>query len=251
MMSTPDGKSAGAVELDRLRAALDALDEVEDDRAYLQDLNVSEVVEAFLDVCSEDDVELGEQVQFLDLASDLLRRKAASFVAPDDVDEEELDEEEASERLLEQLREYRRYQEAAQELRRRAEDMDHRFPRLSPEIQEWEEALADIEGADLSDLVFALESLLVEEEPVVHTIERDPVTIEDCIESIQEKLSAAPGPLEFARIFPVGGGRSIVVLTFVALLELIRRRAVRVAQEKGFGTIMVQAVVHRGSDDAS
>lgn len=251
MESTPDEGSTGPVELETLRAAVDSVDEAEDERAYLQDIKVSEMVEAFLDVCSTDEVQLSDQVEFIDLASDLLRKKASSFVTADDEDDDELDEEEASERLLEQLREYRLYQEAAQELRRRAEDMDHRFPRLSPEIQEWEEALADIEGTDLSDLVFALESLLVEEEPEVHTIARDPVTIEDCIQSIQDRLSEASGPLEFAGIFPVGGGRSIVVLTFVALLELIRRRAVRVTQQEGFGTIMVHAAVQPDACDSS
>ena len=232
-----------------IQRILGELDETVDRAGYLSEVDLCEVLQTY---CEQEGPGAGcidEQSEFLVQASKLVRQKAAVFAGSGEADDGEDDEPEDelhSDQLVAQLLEYRRYQQVASELSRRAEDMRQRYTRVPPEILEWEEALADIEGADLSDLVLALESLLVEEEEPVETIEREPLSVQDCMDDIRDKLSGSDGPLEFSEIFTLNRGRQVIVVTFVALLELIRRREVMVAQDKRFGPIMLYSVKEGG-----
>lgn len=243
-MSCSGAGGPGQSHLSNLRQVADAVGEAEDEKQYLKEQRVLDHVIPFLDLCSEEDVDLGVQVDFVRAASDLLKKKARVLVPPsrDEEDEEDLGYDGQPELLLVQLMEYRRYREVAQDLSRRAEDMQKQFPRLPPEIQEWEESLADIKGADLSDLISALEKLLVDDVTEVHTIARERISVSECMKTIRRELTEAGGAVEFGSIFPLRSGRTLVVVTFVALLELIRAREVRVAQGARFGPIMVYRV---------
>ncbi len=256
MSHSNDGSSESM--LSRLREAVDVADDAEDEDSHLKDQRVLDLIMPFLDVCSEEEVDLGVQVDFAHVASDLLKKKMQALVPPGREDEEDIDYGGEPERLLVQLMEYRRYQEVAADLSQRARNMKRQFPRLPPEIQEWEESLADIEGADLSDLVSALEKLLVDDVTEVQIIAREQVSVSECTRAIRRELAEAGGALEFGRIFPLRSGRALVVVTFVALLELIRAGEVRVAQGERFGPIMVYHVPQvegdvdaRGGDDAT
>ncbi|MFO8061229.1 MAG: segregation/condensation protein A [Bacillota bacterium] len=235
------GDGPGESILRRLGEAAEAADEMGDEEQYLKELPVSNFVRDFVSACYEEEVDLSVQVDFAHAAADLLQRKGRMLapVSGSEDEEEELEYEGGPEVLLAQLMEYRRYQEVAQDLSRRAEDMQKQFPRLPPEIREWEESLADIEGADLSDLVSALEKLLIDDVAEVRTIAREQVSVSECMNTIRRELTEAGGAVEFGRIFPVRRGRTLVVVTFVALLELIRAREMRVAQTERFGPIMV------------
>ncbi len=224
-----------------VRQMLDDLSGVEDEDEHLAGIDLFQPVQEFVCDSTENDRPLEERVQFLEAASELLHKKARSFVRTPEEEEapEEMEDSERSERLLEHLLEYRRYQVVAEKLREQAEEMGRSHPRVPPEIAEWEEALADIEGAGLSDLVSALEDILAEDLPDVQTIEREPITVSQCMHDIREKLQDADGPVEFSSIFPLHLGRERVVVTFVALLEMIRRREVEVAQSERFGPILL------------
>gem|GEM_PF-4910393 len=224
-----------------IRGALEEADAAEDAAEYFGEVEISDAVEDFVSRAPVDEPSLEVRMEFLEAASELLQKKARSFVRTpeEEEDPDEMEDAERSERLLEHLLEYRRYQMVAERLQEQAQEMGRRHSRVPPEIAEWEEALADIEGADLSDLVSALEGILAEDLSEVQTIERETITVSQCMEDIRDKLLSTDGPVEFASIFPLHLGRERVVVTFVALLEMIRRREVEVAQSERFGPILL------------
>ena len=65
------------------------------------------------------------------------------------------------------------------------------------------------------------------------------IPVAECIPRI---LSALDGVarIEFTALFDDASDRSIVIATFMALLELIRRREVRAFQEARFGPIYLE-----------
>ncbi len=70
-------------------------------------------------------------------------------------------------------------------------------------------------------------------------IELRDIPVAECIPRILHALDGA-SRLEFAALFEDADDRSIVIATFMALLELIRRRDVRAFQEERFGPIFLE-----------
>ncbi len=239
-----------------LRAQLEALDaERRRDRpAYRERIAALELLPWVRRVTefteSPDPPDIEEEAELVRLLADLVDKKSAGLVPEEAEDRSpEAEEEERSEELFRHLMEFSRYREVARELDRKAEEMRRTHPRIPPEIAEWERVLADIDGADLGELVGALERLLSREaEEEIETIPRDRVSVTDCARRIRGIMKTARGRVNFADLFPRGGGRSLFVGTFIALLELIRSGEVTVAQRDRFGDIQVFAVEGEESD---
>ena len=255
-----EGQVPGREEFHRLaeelRAELEALDaERRRDRAaYRERIAGLELVPwvrrvtEFSETPEPPDIE--QEAELVRLLADLVDKKSAGLVPEEAEDRSpEAEEEERSEELFRHLMEFSRYREVARELDRRAEEMRRSHPRIPPEIAEWERVLADIEGADLGELVGALERLLSREaEEEAETIPRERVSVADCARRIRGIMKTARGRVNFGDLFPRGGGRSLFVGTFIALLELIRGGEVTVAQRNRFGDIQVFAVQGREGD---
>ncbi|MFW5896877.1 MAG: segregation and condensation protein A [Bacillota bacterium] len=243
--------------VDKIRGRLDELEAQRrrDRNAYREQIVELEIYpwvrEAEEILSSNDDSLLDGEAELLRLLSELTDKKSAALVSDESpADSFDIEEEERSEELFRHLVEFSRYREVAQELDRRAEQMRRTHPRIPPEVIEWERALADIEGADLEDLVGALEQLLAREvEPEGETISREQITISACMRRIRGILEISKGRVNFADLFPRGGGRSLYVGTFIALLEMIRSGEVTVAQRDRFGDIQVYATEPEGETD--
>jgi segregation and condensation protein A len=74
------------------------------------------------------------------------------------------------------------------------------------------------------------------------------VSLVDRIGEISEALEKNPRGLGFEALFPAGYSRREVVITFLALLEMIRLRMVRAYQAGAYGTIRIMRAV---ADDDS
>ncbi len=234
--------------LERLRSMLQDLDSLRrrDPAAYREQIVSVQLMPWVRDVGQswefEEESGMDQKADLIRILADLLDKKSAALVHEDGEEERTPaeEEEERSEELFQHLLEFSRYREVARELDRRAERMRQSHARIPPEVMEWERVLADIEGADLGELVAALEGLLSREnETEPETIPRERVTVEGCMRRIRGILGTSSGRVNFADLFPRGGGRSLFVGTFIALLELIRRREIRVAQRDRFGDIQV------------
>jgi segregation and condensation protein A len=196
-------------------------------RQYLEYLELMRTLN--LDIASE----------FLVMAATLVHIKSRMLLP---VQEEEGVEEGEDPRreLVRQLLEYQRYKEAGVELRDLEESRSRVFTRGSLGPPEPPRTDFPLE-VSLFELLSALKRLL-EESPKTKEleIERERLNIAERISEILEFLKSA-GEVSFDELFKERREVGDIVVTFLALLELLRLRLVSARQAEPFGTIALKA----------
>jgi segregation and condensation protein A len=199
---------------------------------------------AVLDVMQELDLDVAGE--FLLMAATLAHIKSRMLLPVPEDDAGQTEVEDPRLELVRRLVEYEQFREAAGELEHLAILGRDVFARTwrAPELDEAGEAEAPMEG-DLYDLLLAFHDLLKEApEEFVEDVARQRISIQDAIQEILDRFEGlGPGEgLAFRDLFAPRPTRAEVVATFLALLELIRLRAVRVQQAVSFGEIRIQTV---------
>lgn len=178
---------------------------------------------------------------FLHIASRLLVIKSRTLLPQPESSEEEAEEEDPEQDLVHQLRDYKRYKATADKLRA-IEEMGRRsYPRAAP-APYIERSLAPGE-VSVADLVATFRKVLEsrpEAQPVDGMVAPLVVHIGECIERILELVSRHRRT-RFSALMRTAHSRLEVIVTFLALLELIKQQRVRAVQERLFGEIVVEA----------
>jgi segregation and condensation protein A len=172
---------------------------------------------------------------FLVMAATLIQIKSRMLLPPDEeVPSEE--QEDPRRELVERLLEYQRYKEAAVDFRVKEDEWLKVFRRepLSEE-DEGELYLFDL---GLFDLLDAFRKILEKAPPEVVSITKETLTVKDRMSTIMEIIEEQEA-VRFEDLFKEGITRIFLIVTFVAILELIRLGLVRAYQEKHFGKIWV------------
>ncbi|MBM3262040.1 MAG: segregation/condensation protein A [candidate division Zixibacteria bacterium] len=185
------------------------------------------------------DLEVGSE--YLIMAATLLRIKARMLL-PRHRDEDETEEEDPRAELVQRLVEYRQYKEAAHVLAEQEERRTGMFFR--PAFPGWDDgdALEGIDhglghGMSLWDLLRAFRLVLDRAgEEFEKTIDREAISIEDRMSELLFRLRQENG-FAFHRLFSDTDSRLMVVVTFLALLELIREHKIAVTQTETLGDI--------------
>jgi segregation and condensation protein A len=184
-----------------------------------------------------DQLNLDVAGEYLVMAATLLLIKSFAMLPhPELADTEEA--EELKRDLVERLLEYQRYREAAEKLSERA--LLGRDVFTTPGEAAPEDANAKQYTVSIFDLVEAIGAVLKRvAEKTPRKIELRDIPVAECIPRILRALEGA-GRIPFAALFEDANDRSLVIATFMALLELIRRRDVRAFQEVRFGPILLE-----------
>ena len=182
-----------------------------------------------------------DMADFLVIAARLLLLKSRALLPqPPPVVQED---EDVGEDLVRQLREYKRFKEIAAALHQRDQDGLHTFTRTVPTTKILDiDPRLDLDGTSLSDLIGALRALLREQEaddaPGVTPLK---VTIGEKIEQIGRLLHTHHA-LTFDDLVERAASRLEVIVSLLAVLELIRSGRVRAHQDSLFGTISITAL---------
>ena len=150
------------------------------------------------------------------------------------------DEEDPRAELIRRLQEYERFKKAA-------EDLDA-LPRVGREItvaQAWIEDRSTIKvqpEVDLKEILLALSDVLNRADLFSHHhIQREPLSVRERMAKIVETLRHEPFR-EFHTLFTVEEGRMGVVVSFIALLELLKMQLVELVQNEPCGQIYVKSL---------
>jgi len=180
--------------------------------------------------------------EFLVMAATLMYIKSRMLLPADQqvIDVEAEDGEDPRWELIRQLVEYKKFKDAALQLGRREEEQAQLFPRQVGDLglaTEPDQPLAEV---GIFDLINAFNQVLkkANEREDFREIYEERFTVSDKIEEILYTLRDQPGML-FSELFASAGSRAEVVVTFLALLELIRLKRLRVRQDAAFGEIHV------------
>lgn len=145
-------------------------------------------------------------------------------------EEEELEAALDPEALLHRrLQEYKIYREAAEILEQSRMARQRIFLR-SADDAEIGTGFVPLEDVSIFDMIAAVQDMLARAKPdAPHRMRRPAVTVADRIEEIILQLTAQ-GHCYFTELVALPATRLFVIVTFLAVLELIRRRRLRVRQ---------------------
>jgi segregation and condensation protein A len=180
-----------------------------------------------------------EQVSsFLVVAARLMQIKSEALLPRPP--EREPGEEDPGDELINQLITYKKFKEISQILKQRDEQGLRTFLRLAPPPKV--ESKLDMEDVTLQDLMAAARRALqlLEEKESVDTVVKPPkVTITEKITLITHKLRSE-GSASFMTLLGENYSRVDVVVTFLALLELVKRFHIRAVQDDLFSDIRIE-----------
>jgi len=182
--------------------------------------------------------------EFLVMASTLIKIKSQMLLPPVEGEGEGEDETDPRAELMEHLLEYQRYKEAAHQLVTRELLEKDIFKR--PQTEDPGEAKVDgdmLIEASLFDLVDALRKVIERKDlpENIMGVALEKMTVRDKIVSILRQLKETP-QLVFQSLFDPLVTRFEIIVTFLAVLELIRLRAIRVFQVQPYGEIRIVAL---------
>ncbi len=176
---------------------------------------------------------------FLVIAAKLLVIKSRALL-PKVEEEAEEDEDDVGEDLEQQLREYKCFKEAAKALRQIEESGLKAYPRIAPPAQPQQRL--EPGNVTLADLIEAYKRAL-EAHPVAQPVDRvvAPIVVHiaDCIKTITDLLRRHQR-LRFSTLIRRARSRLEIIVSFLALLELLKQQRLVAVQECAFGEIYIE-----------
>tara|TARA_B100000287_G_scaffold394768_1_gene409110 strand:- start:511 stop:1239 length:729 start_codon:yes stop_codon:yes gene_type:complete len=215
------------------------------DELDIYDIPISKITKEFVQTIEEwKKMHLHVAGDFIVMASTLMRIKAKMLLPRPDLDDDNEIIDPRTE-LVQQLVEYKRYKNAAEMLNNLSSDQSQKFSRqLEPLIfaddSDFEENL--IIDVTLFDLARFFKSA-IDNMPVVSQFElnREPVKLEEQKKFIF-KYFDGDGKLKFSTILGKLETRMEIVVTFLAILDLVRDGSCKLIQEKVFGDLELQKI---------
>ncbi|HOY09709.1 MAG TPA: segregation/condensation protein A [Candidatus Omnitrophota bacterium] len=177
---------------------------------------------------------------FLVMAATLMQIKSRMLLPPDPSQEEE--EADPRDELVRKLQEYKIFKEIADHLKTKEAERQKLFPRKMDEelLKELEEDSKEVYfEASLFDLINAFTKALNRfRESPVYEVTQEEYTVEQKIHDILHALLRQPRAL-LTEFFVHASSKMEVIVTFMAILELIRLREIKVMQKRLFADIEV------------
>jgi segregation and condensation protein A len=182
--------------------------------------------------------------EFLVMAATLLQIKSRMLLPkPVKVVEAEEDydpEYDPRRELVQRLIEYKQFKHAAEELSKQQRDQAKIFSR-TPLSGPWNNQPLPLEGLSLDDLVTAFAAVLQSHAEMPTFIAHEEYTVQDKMQEILRRVrTRAEYGMNFGDLFQLNSSRAEKIVSFLALLELIRLRLVQVRQRDPFGDIVLR-----------
>jgi len=178
--------------------------------------------------------------EFVAMAANLIYLKSRSLLPVDQQPpEEDAEEDDPRWELIRQLIEYKKFKEAAAQLHLRELEQERIFAReegSSPPAQ----GLLRLGEVGIFQLINAFQNVIkrVEARQDLQEIPGERFSVSEKIETILQRVEAG-GRIPFSDLFGAIASRLEVVVTFIALLELIRLKQVRAIQKNIFDEIEI------------
>ena len=217
---------------------------IRENRIDIYDIPIASVTDQYLRYLSMmEALDLEIAGEFIVMAATLLEIKSRMLLPPSVTGEE--DEEEGIDpraELVERLLEYEKYKQAASMFRDWEEERQKLFVRGESEFTDGYELPVLLDEISPVDLLAALRRLLAEVgegEADVTSIQRRKITVRMKMSEIWRKVKESAQGVLFDHLFEEPRTRYDIVMTFLAMLELLRLRKIKVRQRKSFGAIEI------------
>ena len=186
-----------------------------------------------------EDLNLTVAGEFLVMAATLLQIKSKMLLPADETAADEEDGPDPREELVRRLLEYKQFKDAARQLDEHERLWREIYSREQGPALDLESDETLLDNVSLFDLVDVLQGIL-DRNPGKAFMEvlPDNLTVRERMNAILEMLQGQES-VNFVELFEPACHCLVVIVTFLALLELMRLRTVRVFQTGHFGPILV------------
>jgi segregation and condensation protein A len=213
------------------------------------DIPIATITEEYLryiTIMQELDLDLAGE--YLLMAATLIHIKSKMLLPPDETAEgEEAEGEDPRAELVNRLLQYKTFKEAAQTLNLLESETALLYRRGAPAMD------LEVEGplqVSMVELLRAFRDVLSRvDKSVPMEITAEEINVGQRIVMLMDRL-AAESPVEFSRLFGDATRRVEVIVTFLALLELLRRRLATARQSEPMGPIVIYRTVERADETA-
>lgn len=233
---------------------------IEKNKVNIYDIPIAEITDQYMEYVRQMDEENLDVVsEFLVMAATLLDIKARMLL-PKEVNEEGEEEDPRAE-LVMRLLEYKKYRLMSEELKDMESGADRVFykdPTIPPEVKEYAEPVdldKLLDGVTLTKLQKIFESVMKRQQDKIDpvrstfgTIKKDPVSLEDKITSVLG-YARKHRKFSFRQMLEKQNDKTEVVVTFLALLELMRVGKIHLTQEHLFDDMCIESLEPEGEEE--
>lgn len=215
----------------------------------IHEVSISEITIQYMDYLhAMQELELEVTSEFLVMAATLLAMKSKQLLPKPPVFEEEdysdwedyeLD---PRDELIQKLIEYRKYKQIAEQLRDKELERSLVYSRepedMTPYLKNKE--VNPVEGLHVSDLIRAFQKALrrAARRNIIATVHRDEISVKDRINDIVQVLRKFE-TVHFSKLIRTNMNRHEIVVTFLAILELMKMKHIRCFQHELFEDIVI------------
>lgn len=208
----------------------------------IYDIKIAEITDQYMKYLAENRRHRLEIAgDYFVMAATLMAIKS-QMLLPAQPEEEETDAEEQADpraELVEQLLEYQRYKQAAENLKGREEQRQMEYTREAASVPAGlvQEKVAP--GVTIDQLQTAFAKILARyqfEEPEIKNVRPERVTVAERIAAVVKQVTK---PVRFVDLFQDDVSQDNLITTFMAVLELTRHEVVQINQTTMFGPLIV------------
>ncbi|WAA13808.1 segregation/condensation protein A [Fervidibacillus halotolerans] len=219
----------------------------------IYDIPMAEITEQYMQyIHTMQELQLDIASEYLVMAATLLAIKSEMLLPKyDDVEEqvefEDEFENDPREELVARLIEYRKYKEAANHLKEKEKQRAMMFTKPPSDLSEYASSSGSNfvgKRATIYDMLGAYHKLLRRqrlEKPLHTKVVREEVSIEKRMEEVMNALKVKKEMVHFEELLTVRV-KKIIVVTFLAILELMKRNIIVVQQKDNFDDIWIISI---------
>ncbi len=230
-----------AIKLDVFEGPLDLLLHlIQQNEMAITDVSIAEITEQYLEYLNlMEMLDLDVASEFLVMAATLLHLKSQIILPSTDSDESYTFKD--REELVQQLLEYKQFKEAAQTLDYYATNHEKVYGRSVDSYGDVEDLREVQIKATLFDLLSAFQYITEREfaiDDVYEEIHEEQITVEEKMEFLERRLNAGE-QIRFEELFSEYASKLERIVTFLAILELIRLQRIVAVQSGHFDNIYI------------
>lgn len=224
---------------------------IEKNELDIYDIPIAIITEQYLEYLNQlKEMDLEVTSEFIVMAATLIEIKSKMLLPKIDTKDEKEDEIDPRDELILKLMEYKKYKQVADKLKEKEDIQQKVYYKPKEELEYYvDEKQLLLDNVKLYDIYCAFEKVIKKfetkdpenNEKKIRTIKRDEITIEDAMNKIRELVNSQE-KVSFFSLFEGYYTKTAVVVTFLAVLELVKMADIIVEQDENFGELFLKFV---------
>ena len=219
----------------------------------IYDIPISLIAEQFVEYIRQmEELNLEVTGEFLVMAATLLEIKSKLLLPNKTTSEDmqlELEEIDPRVELVRKLVEYKKYKNAANELKTLENIYSKVYYKPKEDLIELESEDFQLEGLNIEVLLKSINNIIKKRNKTtlsldIGEIQREEYTLEECMESIKSNI-AVGGVLKFSSLIDEDSTKNQIITYFLSVLELIRLKYINVFQEEDFSDLVISRRIEK------